>query len=131
MPEETIPEKATDTQGDDEFDKSLVASISRSKDYSVVYSNFVQCGFTAWDIRVNFGLVGLSETGQPTMTEQVAVVLTPQMAKALVGVLNGHVKAYERDNGEVQMPASVVREGQARKAQTKEQAQPSEAKTKE
>lgn len=114
MPENEIPAE------DLEVEQSKVQVGVRHKDYIEHYSNFVQCGFTPWDIRVNFGVIGLSETGQTMMTELTAVVVSPQMAKALVGVLNGHVKAYERDNGEIHMPDSIVREAQARKAKAAE-----------
>jgi hypothetical protein len=117
MPEKTETEEVLDQVENEELEKSVIASVQRSKDFAVLYSNFVNCGFTAWDVRLNFGLVGVDENGAPNMTELIAVVLTPQLAKALVAALNGHVKAYEHENGEIQMPQSMVREAQARKAQ--------------
>jgi hypothetical protein len=37
------------------------------------------------------------------------VILTPALAKALVGVLSAHVKEYERDNGVIAFPETVKR----------------------
>lgn len=105
-------------------EETQVAKLVRSKDYISVYANFAQCGFTAWDIRINFGLVGTSETGEPTMTEEVAVMVSPAMAKALVSVLNGNVKAYEQINGPIQLPQSVVQESARRVAISKGKGQP-------
>jgi hypothetical protein len=123
MPENTETAEALKQMENEELEKSVIAGVQRSKDFAVLYANFINCGFTAWDIRLNFGLVGVNETGAPNMTELVAVVMTPQLAKALVAVLNGHVKAYERENGEIQMPQSMVREAQARKAESEPKAE--------
>jgi Protein of unknown function (DUF3467) len=110
-----MPEAQETETNDPEAEESQVATRTRSTGFVNVYSNFAECGFTAWDIRLLFSLVGVDLDGNPTLTDQAAVILTPQMAKALVGVLNGHVKAYERQNGEIQMPRSITEEAQRRK----------------
>lgn len=114
-----MPEEIANEVVEDKVEQTLAASTVRSKDFATLYSNYVQCGFTAWDIRVNFGLVGTSETGVANITEQTSVVLAPAMAKALANVLANHVRAYESQNGEIQMPQSVMQEAQARAAQMK------------
>ena len=86
----------------------------RTKDFQVIYSNFIQPGRSAWDIAILFGQVGESEPGAPAVLDQVTVVITPALAKAFVGVLNAHVKDYERDNGPIVIPESVKRATQER-----------------
>ena len=81
----------------------------RSKDYQVVYSNFAQPGRSSWDIAILFAQVGESEPATPAVIDQVTVIMTPPLAKALVAVLNAHLKDYERENGEIAIPESVKR----------------------
>jgi hypothetical protein len=87
----------------------------RSEGFRVVYSNFIQPGRTAWDIAILFGQIGESEPGKPAVIDQVTAVITPALAKAFVGVLNAHVKSYERENGEIMIPESVRAAAQERR----------------
>jgi hypothetical protein len=77
--------------------------------FSTVYSNWVQAGRTSWDIALLFGQVRETSPGVSAVVHLVSVVMTPQMAKALMGTLGFTVKAYERDNGEIVMPDSIKR----------------------
>src|SRR5688572_22541050 len=80
-----------------------------SETFSVIYSNWIQAGRTAWDIALSFGLIGETSPGAPAVFQLVNVVMTPQMAKALVGVLAVTVRQYEQENGEIPIPESVKR----------------------
>lgn len=77
------------------------------ENFSVVYSNWIQAGRTSWDIALAFGQIGETNPGVPAVVHMVNVVMTPQMAKALIGTLAVTVKQYEKDNGEILLPESV------------------------
>ena len=112
MAEEPIDNKTSD----DEIEQEQVATRVRSDRYVDFYANFAECGFTAWDIRVAFSLVGVDLNGNSMLTDQASVVVTPAMAKALADILGRFVGAYERQNGEIHMPRSIIEEAQKRKA---------------
>ena len=94
-------------------------TVVRSKDYVTVYSNFVQCGRSAWDIALAFGRLAEYEPGKGGIVELVNVTVTPGLAKALVQVLNTTVKQYEAENGEIKLPAMITRNAEALIAQLK------------
>jgi len=100
-----------------DFERQLARTRVRSPNHVVAYSNFAQIGMTGWDIRIEFSLLGEFEPNKAGVTDLATIILTPALAKALVGVLNSNVKAYEQDNGEIKMPASIVREVQNRAQQ--------------
>jgi hypothetical protein len=116
MPE---PEEALNAAPAEEAQVAVDMQRIRSKDFQVVYSNFGQCGRSAWDIAVSFGRVGQSETGEPAVIDLCHVIMTPPFAKALVGVINAQVKQYEAENGEVQIPGALRKAVEAARAQAK------------
>lgn len=75
--------------------------------FSIVYSNWIQAGRTSWDIALLFGLARETSPGAPAIAHLVNVVMTPAMAKALVGTLALTVKAYEQENGEIAIPETI------------------------
>jgi hypothetical protein len=79
------------------------------EEFSIVYSNWIQAGRTSWDIALLFGMARETSPGVPVINHLVNVVMTPAMAKALVGTLALTVKAYEQDNGEIALPDSIKR----------------------
>jgi len=109
----------------EEIKRTVEPERVRDKEYRSVYSNFAQCGRTAWDIRLTFSELGEVEPDKPGIIDLMSVTMTPQLAKALISVLSAHVAMYERENGEVQMPKSVIRESQERAARIKASASPS------
>jgi hypothetical protein len=77
--------------------------------FAVVYSNWIQAGRTPWDIALVFGQIRETSPGNPAIVHLVNVVMTPQMAKALIGTLRVTVRDYEKDNGEITFPESIKR----------------------
>lgn len=129
MADDTSP-STPEQESDAGFSQTAeVVHFMRSEKYQLVYSNFAQCGYTPWDIRLNFGLVGANELGEPTMTEQVSVVFTPGLAKAFVRLLNGNIKNYEKQNGEIQFPKSVIEESARQAAESKAKKEPAPTET--
>jgi hypothetical protein len=91
----------------------------RGKDYQTVYANFAQIGQTPWDVRLLFSQLGEIDVDQGGVTDLVTIVITPALAKALINVLITNIKAYERDNGEIKLPESILREVEKRTAEAK------------
>lgn len=79
----------------------------RSEKYVSFYSNFAQCAITPWDIRIVFGEIGEIDPDAPAIADLASVILTPQIAVALVRVLNGNITAYEQQYGKIQMPSGM------------------------
>ncbi|MGI9107945.1 MAG: DUF3467 domain-containing protein [Pyrinomonadaceae bacterium] len=97
MPEEQKAEEGRPT---------IISEISheRGVDYKTIYSNFVQCGFTPWDVALQFGQMGETSKDTPLITDQAIVYLTPALAKAFVAVVSGNLRNYEAQFGEIKMP---------------------------
>jgi hypothetical protein len=86
----------------------------RDNHFSIIYSNWVQSGRTPWDIALAFGMVREVQPGDSAVVELVNIVMTPSLAKALIGTLSATVKEYERDNGEILIPETLKRAAQER-----------------
>src|SRR5215217_552358 len=79
------------------------------ENFSVIYSNWIQAGRTSWDIALAFGQVRETSPGVSSIVQMINVVMTPQMAKAMISTLAFTVRAYERENGEIILPESIKR----------------------
>ncbi len=114
MAEEDIPQETYERKID-------VSEKSESPQYTEFYTNFAECGFTPWDIRLLF-----CQTGETGLTKMATVIMAPAMVKALVNLLNVNLKGYETDNGEIKLPESLVRQAaelnKAREAKAKAEA---------
>lgn len=77
----------------------------RSSAFFKVYSNSVQIETGPWDFRLIFGEVTKSGENKITIEQSVGVVMSPQHAKALLGVLAHNIRAYEDRVGEIKLPA--------------------------
>jgi hypothetical protein len=75
----------------------------RSDKFIRVYANNTQIEATVWDVRLTFGDMTVSE-GKVTVEQILAVVISPQHAKALVNVLANNIAKYEQDIGEIKLP---------------------------
>ncbi|MGA9994836.1 MAG: DUF3467 domain-containing protein [Pyrinomonadaceae bacterium] len=80
----------------------------RHENYSTIYANFAQCALTPWDISIIFSELGEAEIGTPAVIDRAAITITPQLAKALVGVITANLRSYEAQFGEIQMPRGLV-----------------------
>jgi Protein of unknown function (DUF3467) len=114
----TEPEAVNEAQAE-ELKLATELPHIRGEGFQVFYSNFGQCGRSAWDIAVSFGRLGEGKPGEPAVIDLCHVVMTPPFAKALLGVINAQVKQYEAENGEVQIPGVLRRAVEAAKAQAK------------
>jgi hypothetical protein len=77
--------------------------IVKSDKFLKVYANSAQIETGPWDFRIIFGEA--TRSGDKVIVEQsVAVVMSPQHTKALLGVLATNVHEYEKQIAEIKMP---------------------------
>ncbi len=66
-----------------------------------VYSNHIQIGQTAFDVRIIFGLITNVTAEKVEVTQQAQVSLSWLEAKALKEFLSAYLAQYEKLNGEL------------------------------
>ena len=76
----------------------------RSQGFTTLYTNSAQLEVTPWDFKLVFGELVRSENNLPKIEQHVAVVMSPQHAKALLGILATNVQEYEKQVGEIKLP---------------------------
>jgi hypothetical protein len=78
---------------------------TRSEKFFKVYANSAQIETSVWDFQLIFG--ELTKTAGKLVIEQsVAIVMSPQHAKAFVGVLANNIREYEKKVGEIKLPTT-------------------------
>ncbi len=76
---------------------------ARSERFVVLYANNAEIETSVWDFRLTFG--ELRKAGSKLVAEQSAtIIMSPQHAKALAGVLASNVREYEKKVGEIKLP---------------------------
>lgn len=70
-------------------------------DYRESYANSVQMRVTRWDFLLSFGTIRQTSPGKGEISNFQAIFLSPQQAKALLGVLTDEVQNYEKAIGEI------------------------------
>jgi hypothetical protein len=78
-----------------------------SDDFYTVYSNHVRVTFSQIDFRVFVGEVYVTATGKTEIVENLCVAMPPQLAKAVLGLLQGSVAAHEKNFGVVPPPKII------------------------
>jgi hypothetical protein len=86
--------------------QQLLPESVRSDKFVSFYSNNTFLDVTPWDFKFIFGSFQKSETPgkMPRVENMVEIIMSPQHAKALLGVLNHHVQEYEKQIGEIKLP---------------------------
>jgi len=87
-----------------QFEADILESV-RSDGFFRTYANSAQIETSVWDLKFVFG--ELLRTGNKIVVEQtVAISMSPQHAKALLGVLETNIREYEKKFGKINLPAS-------------------------
>jgi hypothetical protein len=60
------------------------------------YTNNTTCNITFWDFILIFGRMEQTEPGKFTVTNFQKITMSPQMAKASLGILTKMVESYEQ-----------------------------------
>jgi hypothetical protein len=80
--------------------------------YRENYSNSVQVRVSVWDFFLVFGTIEQQSESQVEMRNFQGVYLSPQQAKALVGILQQNVTSYENTFGEIKLDPRMTTPGQ-------------------
>lgn len=77
--------------------------LEKAPDYREGYANSVQIRVNLWDFLLLFGIVNQSTPDTVHINNFQGVYLSPQQAKALLGVLQQNVSQYESAFGEIKL----------------------------
>lgn len=81
----------------------------RSDKYTRMYTNSCTLEINPWDFTFIFGEIK-REAGVPLpkIEEQVAIIMSPQHAKALLGILATNLREYEKAVGQINLPETPM-----------------------
>jgi len=77
--------------------------LENTAEYRENYANSVQIRVNLWDFLLLFGMVNQSNPDVVNIKNFQGVYLSPQQAKALLGVLQQNVGQYEAAFGEIKL----------------------------
>ncbi len=72
-----------------------------------IYANNAQMQVSLYDVKIAFGQVTEVEEKHVAFEDQVTVILSPQHAKVLAGLLVQNVAQYEKQFGEIKIPNEI------------------------
>jgi hypothetical protein len=81
----------------------------RSDKYTRIYANSCGLDINPWDFTFTFGEMKRDAGAViPKIEEQVAIIMSPQHAKALLGILATNLKEYEKAVGQINLPDTII-----------------------
>ena len=86
--------------------------LTNAPDYREAYANSVQMRVNVWDFFLVFGTVQQQSETQVEVRNFQGVYLSPQQAKALLGLLQQNVNGYETAFGEIKLDPRMATGGQ-------------------
>jgi hypothetical protein len=78
-------------------------SLEKAADYRETYANSVQIRVNLWDFFIMFGLIEQNAPENVQIKNFQGVYVSPQQAKALLGILQQNVGQYEAAFGEIRL----------------------------
>jgi hypothetical protein len=82
-----------------------------SPDYRESYANSVQMRVNVWDFFLAFGTLQQQSETQVEIRNFQGIYLSPQQAKALLGLLQQNVSGYESAFGEIKLDPRMTPSG--------------------
>jgi flagellar protein FlaG len=86
--------------------------LTNAPDYRESYANSVQMRVNVWDFFLVFGTVQQQSETQVEVRNFQGIYLSPQQAKALLGLLQQNVSGYETAFGEIKLDPRMASGGQ-------------------
>ncbi|HUO24060.1 MAG TPA: DUF3467 domain-containing protein [Candidatus Aquilonibacter sp.] len=80
-------------------------------DYRESYANSVQMRVNVWDFFLAFGTLQQQSEAQVEIRNFQGIYLSPQQAKALLGLLQQNVSGYENAFGEIKLDPRMAPTG--------------------
>jgi flagellar protein FlaG len=94
------------------FQNQPEIKLTQSPDYRENYSNSVQVRVSVWDFFLVFGTLQGQTEQQVDVRNFQGIYLSPQQAKALLGLLQQNVAGYETAFGEIKLDPRMAPPGQ-------------------
>jgi flagellar protein FlaG len=85
--------------------------LSNAPDYREAYANSVQMRVNVWDFFMVFGTLQQQSESQVEIRNFQGIYLSPQQAKALLGLLQQNVSGYESAFGEIKLDPRMTPSG--------------------
>jgi hypothetical protein len=85
--------------------------LSNAPDYREAYANSVQMRVNVWDFFMVFGTLQQQTESQVEIRNFQGIYLSPQQAKALLGLLQQNVSGYESAFGEIKLDPRMTPAG--------------------
>ncbi|MGE0407240.1 MAG: DUF3467 domain-containing protein [Candidatus Korobacteraceae bacterium] len=82
-----------------------------AQDYREQYANSVQIRVNVWDFFLVFGTLQQQNDREVEVRNFQGVYLSPQQAKALLGILQQNVVTYEKTFGEIKLDPQMTPTG--------------------
>ena len=79
------------------------AKLINAPDYREAYANSVQMRVNVWDFFMVFGTLQQQTEAQVEIRNFQGIYLSPQQAKALLGLLQQNIAGYESAFGEIKL----------------------------
>lgn len=86
--------------------------LTNAPEYREAYANSVQMRVNVWDFFLVFGTLQQQSEAQVEIRNFQGIYLSPQQAKALLGVLQQNVTGYETAFGEIKLDPRMSPGGQ-------------------
>jgi hypothetical protein len=85
--------------------------LSNAPDYRESYANSVQMRVNVWDFFLAFGTLQQQSENQVEIRNFQGIYLSPQQAKALLGLLQQNITGYENAFGEIKLDPRMAPPG--------------------
>src|SRR6478735_6518395 len=86
-------------------------TVVNTEDYRETYANSVQVRVNVWDFFLVFGTLQQQTESQVEIRNFQGIYLSPQQAKALLGLLQQNVSSYEGAFGEIKLDPRMAPAG--------------------
>ena len=91
--------------------KQPKVNLTSGPDYRESYSNSVQIRVNVWDFFLQFGTIHQKSQEEVEIRSFQGIYLSPQQAKALLGVLHQNIAQYESAFGEIKLDPNATQVG--------------------
>ncbi len=91
--------------------KQPKVNLTSGPDYRESYSNSVQIRVNVWDFFLQFGTIHQKTQEEVEIKSFQGIYLSPQQAKALLGVLHQNIAQYESAFGEIKLDPNAAQVG--------------------
>jgi Protein of unknown function (DUF3467) len=85
--------------------------LTNAPDYRESYANSVQMRVNVWDFFMVFGTLQQQSENQVEIRNFQGIYLSPQQAKALLGLLQQNISGYETAFGEIKLDPRMIPAG--------------------